>query len=149
MIWKQFFKQFNFTVNHKSSGKMESVRMVGVAEENQEDFLGIQYQANGEVQVSMEAEVSHSHLLVKRSRRRNEACTETEKDEMRKLKRRGVSACNVFLVLEQDTRVYQRAVLVSEIHKRSLSFSRLVSDAGLLQGRRLTRACERYMILST
>ena len=77
--------------------------MVAVAEENQEDFLGIQYQANGEVQVSMEAEVSHSHLLAKRSRRRNEACTETEKDEMRKLKRRGVSACNVFLVLEQDT----------------------------------------------
>ena len=44
-----------------------------------------------------------SHLLVKRSRRRNEACTETGKDEMRNLKRRGVSACNVFLVLEQDT----------------------------------------------
>ena len=24
-IWKAIFKQFNFTVNHKSSGKMESV----------------------------------------------------------------------------------------------------------------------------
>ena len=79
---------------------------------------------------------------------------------MRRVRRRKktarVSACNVLLVLEQETRVYQRvrdnsfrAVLVSEMHKRSLSFSRLVSDAGLLQGRRLTRACERYMVLST
>ena len=62
----------------------------------------------------------------------------------------------MFLVLEQETRVYQRvrdnsfrAVLVSEIHKRSLSFSCLVSDSGFLQGRPLTRACERYMVLST
>ena len=49
----------------------------------------------------MEAEVSHCHLLAKRRaayRRRNEECTETEKGEMRKLKRRGVSACNVFLI---------------------------------------------------
>ena len=61
---------------------MESVRMVAVAEENQEEFLGIQNQANGEVQVSMEAEVNHCHLLAKRNRRRNEACTETEKDDM-------------------------------------------------------------------
>ena len=120
-----------------------------VAEENQEECLGIQDQASGEVQASMEAEVSHCHLLAKRSRRLNEACTETEKDEMRKLKQRGVSACNVFLVLEQETRVYQRvrdisfrAVLVSQMHKRSLSFSCLVSDSGFLQGRRLTRACE-------
>ena len=47
-------------------------------------------QASGEVQVSMETEVSHCHLLAKRRaayRRRNETCTETEKDEMRKLKR--------------------------------------------------------------
>ena len=36
------FKQFNFTVNHKSSGKMESVTMDVVAEENQEECLGIQ-----------------------------------------------------------------------------------------------------------
>ena len=32
-----------------------------VAEENQEECLRIQDQASGEVQVSMEAEVSHSH----------------------------------------------------------------------------------------
>ena len=37
-----------------------------VAEENQEECLGIQDQASGEVQVSMEAEVSHCHLLAKR-----------------------------------------------------------------------------------
>ena len=37
-------------------------------------------QASGEVQVSMEAEVSHCHLLAKRRaayRRRNEACGKT------------------------------------------------------------------------
>ena len=65
-IWKAIFKQFNFTVNHKSSGKMESVTMDVVAEENQEEVLGIQDQASGEVQVSMKAEVSHCHLLAKR-----------------------------------------------------------------------------------
>ena len=37
-----------------------------VAEENQEECLGIQDQASGEVQVSMKAEVSHCHSLVKR-----------------------------------------------------------------------------------
>ena len=34
-----------------------------VAEENQEQYLGIQDQASGQVQVSIEAEVSHCHLL--------------------------------------------------------------------------------------
>ena len=51
-----------------------------VAEENQEIRLGKQDQASGEVQVSIEAEVSHCRLLAKRRaayRRRNEACTET------------------------------------------------------------------------
>ena len=38
--WKAIFKQFNVTVNHKSSGKMESVTMDVVAEENQEECLG-------------------------------------------------------------------------------------------------------------
>ena len=79
-IWKAICKQFNFTLNQKSSGKMESVTMVAVAEENQKECLVIQDQANGGVHVSMEAEVSHCPLLAKRSRRRNEACTETEKD---------------------------------------------------------------------
>ena len=65
-IWKAIFKKFNFTVNHKSSGKMKSVTMDVVAEENQEECLGTQDQASGEVQVSMKAEVSHSHLLAKR-----------------------------------------------------------------------------------
>ena len=37
-----------------------------VAEENQEECLEIQDQASGEVQVSMEAEVNHCHLLAKR-----------------------------------------------------------------------------------
>ena len=37
-----------------------------VAEENQEECLGIQDQASGEVQVSVEAEVNHSHILAKR-----------------------------------------------------------------------------------
>ena len=45
---------------------MESVTMDVVAEENQEECLGIQDQASGEAQVSMEAEVSHCHLLAKR-----------------------------------------------------------------------------------
>ena len=75
--------------------------MNAVAEENQEECLKIQDEESGEVQVSMEAEVSHCHLLAKRRaayRRQNEACTKMEKDEMRKLKRRGVSACDVFLV---------------------------------------------------
>ena len=40
--------------------------MAVVAEENQEECLGIQDQTSGEVQVSMEADVSHCHLLVKR-----------------------------------------------------------------------------------
>ena len=66
-IWKAIFKQFNFTVNHKSSGKMESVTMDVVAEENQEECLGIQDQASGEVQVLMKTEVSHyCHLSAKR-----------------------------------------------------------------------------------
>ena len=98
----EIFKQFNFTVNHKSAGKMESITMDVVAENNQEECLEIQDQTSGEVQVSMESEVSHSRLLAKREatayRRRNETCTETGKDERWKLKRWGVSACNVFLV---------------------------------------------------
>ena len=66
-IWKAIYKQFNFTVRHKSSGKIESVTMDVVAEENQEECLGIQDQASGEViQVSIDAEVSHCHLLAKR-----------------------------------------------------------------------------------
>ena len=39
-IWKAIFKQFNFTINHKSSGKMKSVTMDVVAEENEEECLG-------------------------------------------------------------------------------------------------------------
>ena len=31
----------------------------------------------------------------------NERCTETERNEVQKLKRRGVSACNVFLVYKE------------------------------------------------
>ena len=57
---------------------MESVTMDVVAEENEEECLGIQDQVSGEVQVSMEAEVSHCHLLAKRTAaysRRNKACT--------------------------------------------------------------------------
>ena len=80
---------------------MERVTMDVVAEENQEDCMGIQDQARGEVQVSVKAEVSHCHFLAKRRaayRRRNEVCTETEKDGMRKLKRRGICAWNAFLV---------------------------------------------------
>ena len=65
-IWKAIFKQSNFSVNHKSSGKMESVTMNVVAEENQEECLGIQDQASVEVQVSMKTKVSHCHLLAKR-----------------------------------------------------------------------------------
>ena len=38
-----------------------------IAKENQEECWGIQDQASGEVHVSKEAEVSHSHLLAKRS----------------------------------------------------------------------------------
>ena len=45
---------------------MECVTMDVVAEENQEECLGIQDQASAEVQVSMEAKVSHCHLLAKR-----------------------------------------------------------------------------------
>ena len=45
---------------------MESVTMDVVAEENQEECLGIQDQASGQVQVSIKAEVSHCHLLAKR-----------------------------------------------------------------------------------
>ena len=45
---------------------MKSVTMDVVAEENQEECLGIQDQASGEVQVSMMAEVGHCHLLAKR-----------------------------------------------------------------------------------
>ena len=75
-ILKAIFKQFNFTVNHKSSGKnMEIVTMDVALKENQEEYLGIQDQASGEVQVSMKAEVSHCHLLAKPRasyRRRNE-----------------------------------------------------------------------------
>ena len=55
--------------NHKSSGKMkkmESVMMDVVAEVKQGECLGIQNQASREVQVSIEAEVSHCHLLAKR-----------------------------------------------------------------------------------
>ena len=48
-IWKAIFKQFNFTANDKSSWKMESVTMDVVAEENQEECLGIQDPASGEV----------------------------------------------------------------------------------------------------
>ena len=41
-ICKAIIEQFNFTVNHKSSGKIESVAMDVVAEANQEECLGIQ-----------------------------------------------------------------------------------------------------------
>ena len=54
-IWKAIFKQFKITVKHKLCEK--SVTMDLVAEENQEECVGIQDQASGEVQVSMEAEV--------------------------------------------------------------------------------------------
>ena len=37
-----------------------------VAEENQEECLGIQDQASRDVHLSVEAEVSHYHLLVER-----------------------------------------------------------------------------------
>ena len=74
-IEKAIFKQFKFTVNHKSSGKIESVTMDVVAEENQEECLKIQDQASGEVQVSMEAKVSHCHLLAKH-RAELESCDE-------------------------------------------------------------------------
>ena len=56
----------------------------------------------------MEADVSHCQLLAKRRaayRRRNEACTETKKDEMQKLKQRRVSACNVFLVIYSKNKI--------------------------------------------
>ena len=62
----------------KSSGKMESATMDVVAEENQEECLGIQDQASGEVQVSVEAEVNHCNFSATRRAaywRRNEACT--------------------------------------------------------------------------
>ena len=39
-IWNAIFKQFNITVNHKLSGKMESLTMDVVAEENQDECLG-------------------------------------------------------------------------------------------------------------
>ena len=39
-----------------------------VAEENQEECPGIQDQASAEVQVSMEAEVSHCHLFIAKRR---------------------------------------------------------------------------------
>ena len=39
-IWKAIFKQFNNTVNHKSSGKMESFTIDVVAEENEERMPG-------------------------------------------------------------------------------------------------------------
>ena len=64
-MWETISKQFNFTVNNKSSGKMESVTLDVVAKENQEECLGIQDQASREVQVSKEEEVSHCHLLAK------------------------------------------------------------------------------------
>ena len=44
---------------------MESVTMDVVAEENQEECLGIQDQTSREVQVSMESGESHCHLLAK------------------------------------------------------------------------------------
>ena len=65
-IWKAIYKQFNFTVNHKSSGKIESITTDVVAEGNQEEYLGIEDQASGKVQVSMETEVSHCNLFAKR-----------------------------------------------------------------------------------
>ena len=46
---------------------MESVTMDIVAEENQEEYQRIQYQANGEVRVSIEKEVSHCDLLWRRN----------------------------------------------------------------------------------
>ena len=39
-IWNAIFKQFNITVNHKLSGKMESLTMDVAAEENQDECLG-------------------------------------------------------------------------------------------------------------
>ena len=47
--------------------KMESFTIDVVAKENQEECLGIQDQASAEVQVSMEVEVSHCHLLANRT----------------------------------------------------------------------------------
>ena len=61
-IWKAIFKQFKITVKHKLCEK--SVTMDLVAEENQEECVGIQDQASGEVQVSMEAEISHSMTVI-------------------------------------------------------------------------------------
>ena len=47
---------------------MESVTIDVAAEESQEEFLGIQDQVSAEVQlVSKEVEVSHCHLLAKRT----------------------------------------------------------------------------------
>ena len=92
---------------------MESVTMEEGVAENQEECLGIQDQASGKVQVSMEAEVRHYHLLAKRRaayRRRNKACTERENDEKRKLKQQGflhAMYCNVFLVS-----LYERSITV-------------------------------------
>ena len=86
-IWKAIFKQFSFTVNHKSSERYDKC---SCGTESRRMPANIQDQASGEVQVQMEAEVSHCHLLAKLEaayRRRNKSCTETEKDEMRKLKR--------------------------------------------------------------
>ena len=65
-IWKAIFKQFNIAVvSHKSYGKIESVTIDVIAEENQGECLGIKDQASGEVKVSIEAEVSHCHLFSK------------------------------------------------------------------------------------
>ena len=63
----------------------------------------MQDQASGKVQVSKEAEVSHCHVLAKRRaayRRRNEACTETERRDAKieTARPRGVSECNIFLL---------------------------------------------------
>ena len=49
-----------------SPGRGLLILMDVVAEENQEQCLGIQDQASAEVHVSMEAQVSHCHLLAKR-----------------------------------------------------------------------------------
>ena len=85
---------------------MESVTIEVVAEENHEECLGIQEQASGEVQVSMEAEVSHyCHLLAIKFRR-------------------GVSACNALLVSSVIVFISQSQPLIScTNHTKKLKYT--------------------------
>ena len=66
-IPKAIFKQFNIMVNHKSSGKTESVTIDVVAEGNQEECRGIQDQGSAEVQASMYAFIHVPNLMKKKS----------------------------------------------------------------------------------